>query len=39
LGRSLGNGKLLQYPYLENVMDRGAWWAAIYRVAELGSTE
>ena len=29
LGRSLkvGNGTPLQYPYLENPMDRGAWWA------------
>ena len=27
LGRSPGEGKgnLLQYPYLENPMDRGAW--------------
>ena len=22
-----GNGNSLQYPYLENPMDRGAWWA------------
>ena len=21
------NGNTLQYPYLENFMDRGAWWA------------
>ena len=29
LGRSPGegNGNLLQYSYLENPMDRGAWWA------------
>ena len=29
LGRSPGggNGNPLQYSYLENVMDRGAWWA------------
>ena len=28
-GRSpgVGNGKPLQYSYLENPMDRGAWWA------------
>ena len=24
-----GNGTLLQYPCLENPMDRGAWWAAV----------
>ena len=24
-----GNGKPLQYPCLENLMDRGAWWAAV----------
>ena len=32
LGRSLreGNGKPLQYPCLENVMDRGAWWTAVH---------
>ena len=23
----LGNGNPLQYSYLENFMDRGAWWA------------
>ena len=25
-----GNGKPLQYPCLENLMDRGAWWAAVH---------
>ena len=25
-----GNGTPLQYSHLENPMDRGAWWAAIY---------
>ena len=31
LGRSPGggNGNLLQYPCLENSMDRGDWWASI----------
>jgi len=24
-----GNGNLLQYSYLENPMDRGAWWATV----------
>ena len=36
LGRSPGerNGYLLQYSCLENVMDRGAWWATVQRVAK-----
>ena len=36
LGRSPGeaNGNLLQYPCLENLMDRGAWWAAVHGVTE-----
>ena len=31
LGRSPGegNGNSFQYPCLENLMDRGAWWAAV----------
>ena len=35
-GRSpgAGNGKPLQYPCLENPMDRGAWWAAVHRVTK-----
>ena len=34
LGRSPrdGNGYPLQYPCLENLMDRGAWWAAAHGV-------
>ena len=28
-----GNGNPLQYSYLENPMDRGAWWATVHRVA------
>ena len=27
-----GSGKPLQYPCLENSMDRGAWWAAVHGV-------
>ena len=29
-----GNGNPLQYSCLENARDRGAWWAAIYGVAQ-----
>ena len=36
LGRSPGegNGNSLQYPCLGNLMDRGAWWAAVHGVTE-----
>ena len=39
-GRSLGerNGNPLQYSYLENLMDRGAWQRA-WSHRELGMTE
>ena len=35
-GRSSGEGNHnpLQYSYLENPMDRGAWWATVYRIAK-----
>ena len=35
-GRSpgVGNGNLVQYSYLENFMDRGAWWATVHRIAK-----
>ena len=29
-----GNGNPLQYSWLENPGDGGAWWAAVYRVAQ-----
>ena len=29
-----GNGNPLQYSYLENSMERGAWWAAVHGVAQ-----
>ena len=29
-----GYGNPLQYSYLENPVDGGAWWAAIYGVAQ-----
>ena len=36
LGRSPGegNGNPFQYPGLENLMDRGAWWAAVHGVSK-----
>ena len=35
-GRSLGegNGKLLQYSFLGNPMDRGAWWTIVRGAAK-----
>ena len=32
--RGEGNGNPLQYSCLENPRDGGAWWAAIYGVAQ-----
>ena len=29
-----GNGNPLQYSFLENPMDGGAWWATVHRVAK-----
>ena len=29
-----GNDNPLQYSYLENPMDKGAWWAKVHTVAE-----
>ena len=36
LGRSPeeGHGNLLQYSFLENPMERGAWWATVHRVTK-----
>ena len=34
LGRSPGEGNLLQYPCLGNPMDRGAWWATVHGVTK-----
>ena len=31
-----GNGNLLQYSCLENLMDRVAWWATVHGVAKVG---
>ena len=29
-----GHGNPLQYSYLENPLDRGAWWATVPRAAK-----
>ena len=36
MGRSPGegHGNPLQYSYLENLMDRGAWWAMVHGVTK-----
>ena len=41
LGRSPGEGNSypLQYSYLENSMDRGAWWATVHGVTESDRTK
>ena len=41
LGRSPGegNGNLLQYSCLENLMERGARWATVHGVTESDTTE
>ena len=37
LGRSPGeeNGNPLQYSYLENPMERGAWWVTVHGVTRV----
>ena len=41
LGRSRGgrHGNPLQYSCLENLMDRGAWWATVRGVVKSRTTE
>ena len=33
-----GNGNPLQYSFLENPMDRGAWWSTVHGVAKESDT-
>ena len=33
-----GHGNPLQYPCLENPMDRGAWWTTVHGVAKGSDT-
>ena len=33
-GSGRGNGNPLQYIYLENPTDRGAWWATVHGVSK-----
>ena len=37
--RGGGYGNPLQYSFLEDPIDRGAWWAIVPRVIELDTTE
>ena len=34
-----GNGNPFQYSCLEDLVDRGTWWATAHRAAELDTTE
>ena len=32
-----GNGNPFQYSYLDNPIDRGAWWATVHGVSKSGT--
>ena len=34
-----GCGNLLQYSYLKNPIDRGAWWTIVHRIPKSDATE
>ena len=34
-----GYGNSFQYSYLENPIDRGAWWATVHRIKKPDATE
>ena len=34
-----GNGNPLQYSCFKHSMNRGVWWATVYRIAKLDTTE
>ena len=34
-----GNGNALQYSFLGNLMDRGAWWATMHGASESDTTD
>ena len=34
-----GYGNSFQYSYLENPIDRGAWWAIVHRIKKSDATE
>ena len=39
VGKIGGSGNSLQYSFVENPMDRGAWWATVHGAAESDMTE
>ena len=34
-----GYGNSFQYSYMENPIDRGAWWATVHRIKKSDATE
>ena len=34
-----GHGNPLQYSWLENLIDKGAWWAKVLRITESDVTD